>query len=49
MGRTYKGIGIPRSGSEHEIVHLDGVLYIDCLEGPNKLCKAVSGLAQEGL
>ncbi|MBM4447408.1 MAG: peptide deformylase [Chloroflexi bacterium] len=34
---------------EHEIDHLNGVLYIDRVEGTDKLWKLASGLGQEGL
>jgi len=34
---------------EHEIDHLNGVLYIDRVEGTDKLRKLASELGQEGL
>jgi peptide deformylase len=34
---------------EHEIDHLNGVLYVDRLDGPDKLWKSVPESGQEGL
>ncbi len=34
---------------EHEIDHINGVLYVDRVEGPDKLWKSVSESGQEGL
>ena len=44
-----KGEELLAQALEHEIDHLNGVLYIDRLDGPDKLQKAVAESAQEGL
>jgi len=48
-GIRLKGEELLAQALEHEIDHLNGVLYIDRLDGPDKLRKAVSESAQEGL
>lgn len=44
-----KGEELLAQALEHEIDHLDGVLYVDRLDEPDKLWKTTSDSAQEGL
>ena len=44
-----KGEDLLAQALEHEIDHLDGVLYIDHIESPEKLQKVQAGEVQEGL
>ncbi|UCH50392.1 MAG: peptide deformylase [Chloroflexota bacterium] len=44
-----KGEELLAQALEHEIDHLDGLLYVDRLDGPDKLRKAVPESEQEGL
>ena len=45
-----KGEGLLAQALEHEIDHLNGILYIDHIESPDKLQKVpVEGKSQEGL
>ena len=44
-----KGEELLAQALEHEIDHLNGVLYIDHVDGPDKLWKLTPGTGQEGL
>jgi peptide deformylase len=44
-----KGEDLLAQALEHEIDHLDGILYVDRLDGPDKLQKSVPDADQEGL
>ncbi len=44
-----KGEELLAQALEHEIDHINGVLYVDRVEGPDKLWKLVSESGQEGL
>lgn len=44
-----KGEDLLAQALEHETDHLDGILYVDRLDGPDKLQKSVSDVDQEGL
>ena len=44
-----KGEDILAQALEHEIDHLNGILYVDRLEGPDKLWKLVAESEQKGL
>ena len=44
-----KGEGLLAQALEHEIDHLNGILYIDHIESPDKLREVVAGESQEGL
>ncbi|HIE17887.1 MAG TPA: hypothetical protein EYP71_06790, partial [Dehalococcoidia bacterium] len=51
QGRRFRlrGEELLAQALEHEIDHLDGVLYVDRIESRDKLYKLVSEPAQEGL
>ena len=44
-----KGEGLLAQALEHEIDHLNGILYIDHVESPDKLQEVVADESQEGL
>jgi peptide deformylase len=44
-----KGEELLAQALEHEIDHINGVLYVDHVEGPDKLWKLAAESAQEGL
>jgi peptide deformylase len=51
QGRRFrlKGEALLAQALEHEIDHLNGILYVDRLEGPDKLWKLVPESDQKGL
>jgi len=44
-----KGIGLLAQALEHELDHLDGVLFIDHVESPDKLHRIEAGAQSEGM
>jgi peptide deformylase len=44
-----KGEGLLAQALEHEIDHMNGIVYVDRMEGPDKLWKLVSESGQQGL